>query len=98
MFYFNSTLHCCTSWFRSEEHTSELQSHVNLVCRLLLEKKKTYVQTTTKYKLPSFYFSCKDFRDQGVHLPICILDDHGYSNPIRQDLSMVAPAFVLYCS
>src|SRR5690242_21473952 len=26
--------------FRSEEHTSELQSHVNLACRLLLEKKK----------------------------------------------------------
>src|SRR5690242_21035467 len=25
---------------RSEEHTSDLQSHVNLVCRLLLEKKK----------------------------------------------------------
>src|SRR5260370_5349366 len=28
---------CCV---RSEEHTSELQSHLNLVCRLLLEKKK----------------------------------------------------------
>src|SRR5260370_42512727 len=30
------------SWtaVRSEEHTSELQSHLNLVCRLLLEKKK----------------------------------------------------------
>src|SRR5690242_21531497 len=27
---------------RSEEHTSELQSHVNLVCRLLLEKKKPH--------------------------------------------------------
>src|SRR5438477_5253220 len=27
-------------YMRSEEHTSELQSHVNLVCRLLLEKKK----------------------------------------------------------
>src|SRR5690242_20944266 len=27
---------------RSEEHTSELQSHVNLVCRLLLEKKKIF--------------------------------------------------------
>src|SRR5260370_24666084 len=27
---------------RSEEHTSELQSHLNLVCRLLLEKKKKY--------------------------------------------------------
>src|SRR5207247_10651154 len=29
---------------RSEEHTSELQSRVDLVCRLLLEKKKTAVQ------------------------------------------------------
>src|SRR5260370_4998684 len=28
---------------RSEEHTSELQSHLNLVCRLLLEKKKTLI-------------------------------------------------------
>src|SRR5438477_8002795 len=28
---------------RSEEHTSELQSHVNLVCRLLLEKKKAHL-------------------------------------------------------
>src|SRR5436190_7189401 len=41
---------CCTSRMisenlrgaeRSEEHTSELQSHSDLVCRLLLEKKKT---------------------------------------------------------
>src|SRR2546430_4141161 len=30
-----------TSYYRSEEHTSELQSQSNLVCRLLLEKKKT---------------------------------------------------------
>src|SRR4051812_49633691 len=30
---------------RSEEHTSELQSHVNLVCRLLLEKKKKKKKT-----------------------------------------------------
>src|SRR5260370_39089931 len=29
--------------FRSEEHTSELQSHLNLVCRLLLEKKKIII-------------------------------------------------------
>src|SRR5260370_29983595 len=28
---------------RSEEHTSELQSHLNLVCRLLLEKKKNNI-------------------------------------------------------
>src|SRR5207237_9138490 len=30
---------------RSEEHTSELQSHLNLVCRLLLEKKKMKLYT-----------------------------------------------------
>src|SRR5438034_6961058 len=29
--------------YRSEEHTSELQSHSDLVCRLLLEKKKTKI-------------------------------------------------------
>src|SRR2546422_5015476 len=29
-----------TTWMRSEEHTSELQSRLHLVCRLLLEKKK----------------------------------------------------------
>src|SRR3712207_7367943 len=33
--------------FRSEEHTSELQSRQYLVCRLLLEKKKTYNATPT---------------------------------------------------
>src|SRR5260370_20308247 len=31
---------------RSEEHTSELQSHLNLVCRLLLEKKKKESKAT----------------------------------------------------
>src|SRR5260370_32838100 len=31
---------------RSEEHTSELQSHLNLVCRLLLEKKNNSAETT----------------------------------------------------
>src|SRR5438477_9857246 len=35
---------------RSEEHTSELQSHVNLVCRLLLEKKKTTNYYYTPHK------------------------------------------------
>src|SRR5256886_12124819 len=33
---------CCRCVYRSEEHTSELQSQSNLVCRLLLEKKKKY--------------------------------------------------------
>src|SRR5260221_6492293 len=35
-----------TPWGRSEEHTSELQSHSDLVCRLLLEKKKNKVRFT----------------------------------------------------
>src|SRR2546430_17119916 len=34
-------------WSRSEEHTSELQSQSNLVCRLLLEKKKYLEDTAT---------------------------------------------------
>src|SRR5260370_4883813 len=41
--------------FRSEEHTSELQSHLNLVCRLLLEKKKQ-IQSNE----PASYVSCRD--------------------------------------
>src|SRR5256885_8842031 len=39
---------------RSEEHTSELQSPCNLVCRLLLEKKKT---KTTKHAIYALHYS-----------------------------------------
>src|SRR2546430_13401909 len=39
--------------YRSEEHTSELQSQSNLVCRLLLEKKKKqYIQTYHQQSIP----------------------------------------------
>src|SRR5260370_28690263 len=38
---------------RSEEHTSELQSHLNLVCRLLLEKKKKNNINTNTNKMIS---------------------------------------------
>src|SRR5256885_5102029 len=37
---------------RSEEHTSELQSPCNLVCRLLLEKKKTHCYRLPHDRLP----------------------------------------------
>src|SRR6266480_6095627 len=40
---------------RSEEHTSELQSHVNLVCRLLLEKKtngELFITTSVEISPP----------------------------------------------
>src|SRR5260370_2202152 len=36
-------------WMRSEEHTSELQSHLNIVCRLLLEKKKKEMYTNARF-------------------------------------------------
>src|SRR5690242_21116818 len=52
-----------TAKIRSEEHTSELQSHVNLVCRLLLEKKKSTRQRPSAgppTSLPStlFHWCC----------------------------------------
>src|SRR2546430_5033239 len=51
---------CGSSWSsrcgaflkRSEEHTSELQSQSNLVCRLLLEKKKNYKETVDVWDCP----------------------------------------------
>src|SRR6476661_10884226 len=51
---------------RSEEHTSELQSHLNLVCRLLLEKKKN-----------TSYDNIKELREactvHGVHKTFSII-------------------------
>src|SRR2546430_7514299 len=43
---------------RSEEHTSELQSQSNLVCRLLLEKKKNKKQATSSDKVLQCSFNC----------------------------------------
>src|SRR2546427_7373573 len=40
--------HACHRGGRSEEHTSELQSQSNLVCRLLLEKKKKIQHTSVE--------------------------------------------------
>src|SRR6266571_7054604 len=47
---------------RSEEHTSELQSHVNLVCRLLLEKKKKTQQSqaTTRKRSTTMILNSKN--------------------------------------
>src|SRR2546430_11309365 len=45
---------------RSEEHTSELQSQSNLVCRLLLEKKKNLKETTRLL----FLSQCKSWSSQ----------------------------------
>src|SRR2546429_7010268 len=42
---------------RSEEHTSELQSRLHLVCRLLLEKKKTTLHYTLHWNTNTIYTS-----------------------------------------
>src|SRR2546430_7437070 len=50
---FASSVQCspsgCRAFRRSEEHTSELQSQSNLVCRLLLEKKKNTLNMIHSY-------------------------------------------------
>src|SRR2546430_4758710 len=57
---------------RSEEHTSELQSQSNLVCRLLLEKKKKHIsRALTSFTLshsipPSPLSSCRTFHSANV--------------------------------
>src|SRR5438105_8055200 len=47
-FCFNVARTLLLSWQRSEEHTSELQSRVDLVCRLLLEKKKKRISRESR--------------------------------------------------
>src|SRR5690625_5660893 len=49
---------------RSEEHTSELQSRGHLVCRLLLEKKKSVISLTTDYNK---YAERADYRIDEEH-------------------------------
>src|SRR5260370_11159560 len=50
---------------RSEEHTSELQSHLNLVCRLLLEKKKQRYTPSTLF----IHQPCASRPRQPLNLP-----------------------------
>src|SRR2546426_7095192 len=45
---------------RSEEHTSELQSPCNLVCRLLLEKKKNYAYSVCRSRCKQIRMSKRD--------------------------------------
>src|SRR5436190_13895756 len=62
-----------TSWVctcrRSEEHTSELQSHSDLVCRLLLEKKKKNMH---KQPITDNRMYPKPFKKTVIHVPYII--------------------------
>ncbi|WP_338254877.1 hypothetical protein [Dictyobacter halimunensis] len=57
----------------------------------------TDVQTIKQLKVPFFYFSGKDFVDQGVTWPIGILDINGHPKPIRQDMGMGGRTLTLAC-
>src|SRR2546430_6410679 len=56
---------------RSEEHTSELQSQSNLVCRLLLEKKKQHAwrarSAVTMHEFTAYTCSCCRVPASGIH-------------------------------
>src|SRR2546430_12583657 len=66
---------------RSEEHTSELQSQSNLVCRLLLEKKKDYkIQC---HRLPPNSPQLLYARQSATFTPLIILTIELHSSPCR---------------
>src|SRR6266571_3356680 len=75
---------------RSEEHTSELQSHVNLVCRLLLEKKKNkkkmgpFSVRILSEKLPH-----RDTLPQGIEQELLMLESFSYYVLWAVALSMI---------
>src|SRR5690242_21074098 len=69
--------HFLTGDERSEEHTSELQSHVNLVCRLLLEKKK---KTSARTDLPASR-SRFLFNPRRLPIPVTVLRQSAVSYP-----------------
>src|SRR2546422_7947114 len=52
---------------RSEEHTSELQSRLHLVCRLLLEKKKGPKRANPQKARPSLVSGALDTAGRGLH-------------------------------
>src|SRR5256884_4561993 len=62
---------------RSEEHTSELQSRLHLVCRLLLEKKKNHARRRRHCRLPQFCYRL--LRRPRTSLPL----RHRYSHASR---------------
>src|ERR1022692_2866772 len=57
--YFAGEHPCRADGTRSEEHTTELQSPCNLVCRLLLEKKESCDQNCSFHHFSTFVFPCE---------------------------------------
>src|SRR5256885_11373291 len=65
---------CASAFCRSEEHTSELQSPCNLVCRLLLEKKKkNHYEAVLAC---AAIYSCLQCHQLDLDLAICLTVHH----------------------
>src|SRR5260370_817344 len=81
---------------RSEEHTSELQSHLNLVCRLLLEKKKKLTITQIEGKCSSLLLSILKVRQT-----LNVSTQHYYGSAVIdliRNLCVVKVSDRSYCS
>src|SRR5256885_5377470 len=81
---------------RSEEHTSELQSPCNLVCRLLLEKKNNRTSKLAPDKSPLRVYGCLGFAPPAVITAHNSRDVHGVidehdqlSHAVHQMLTLV---------
>src|SRR2546427_8805553 len=61
---------------RSEEHTSELQSQSNIVCRLLLEKKKIIILHHTQLSLPNTWRAPPAERDHPSRTASTVVQGH----------------------
>src|SRR5256885_7218393 len=66
---------------RSEEHTSELQSPCNLVCRLLLEKKKQHPTATLSSTFPTTQALRTADHASSLSLPVCTHSTFWSSHP-----------------
>src|SRR2546429_1981156 len=71
---------------RSEEHTSELQSRLHLVCRLLLEKKKTHSHLfPCNPKIDSFQSRAYHRHNNASQCLRTTANPHGFAAPCRTD-------------
>jgi len=57
----------------------------------------TDVQTSLRYKVPFFFFSGRDFMDQGTYWPIGVLTVEGRPKPLRQDQAMGVTTLPMSC-
>src|SRR4029077_7438710 len=77
---------------RSEEHTSELQSHLNLVCRLLLEKKKMAPKNRTSANISNLLNSTTQ-GNCSTPLCACLIALHARASIL---ISSVSPSFFFF--